>query len=181
MTSITTTKITTILLATCSLLGCTNQSDTSLAKTILLEEITNNHTTADWYVPLSTAIEGLTVEQAAWKDSIDTHSIRELLSHVVFWNEKILRAFQGDLALDFNGDNESTFRKLDGADWKEAIAKLDSIQTQWQQAIEQATPDQLAAGGPEITSMLSHMAYHTGQIVYIRKRNGWWQPSQGVE
>ena len=161
--------------------GCTNQSDTSLTKTILLEEIKNNHTTADWYVPLSTAIEGLTIEQADWKDSIDTHSIRELLSHVLFWNEKILRAYRGDSALSFNGDNETTFRKLDGTDWKEATSKLDSIQTRWQQTIEQATPDQLAAGGSEIASMLSHMAYHTGQIVYIRKRNGWWQPLQGVE
>ncbi len=176
-----TTKFITILFAAWSLVSCTNQSDTSLAKTILLEEVKNNHTTANWYVPLSTAIEGLTVEQADWKDSIDTHSIRELLSHVVFWNEKILRAFRGDLAVDFNGDNESTFQKLDDLDWKSAVNKLDNIQTQWEEAVEKATEQQLKDGGSEIASMLSHMAYHTGQIVYIRKRNGWWQPSQGVE
>jgi len=178
---INTIRLAIILLSACSFFGCTDQPNTSLAKTILLEEVKNNHTTADWYVPLSTAVAGLTEKQADWKDGIDTHSIRELLSHVVFWNEKILRAFRGDLAIDFNGDNESTFRKLDNLDWGDAASKLDSIQTQWEQAVEQATEQQLEAGGSEIASMLSHMAYHTGQIVYIRKRNGWWQPSQGVE
>ncbi|WKN40550.1 DinB family protein [Tunicatimonas pelagia] len=163
------------------LISCTNQSETSLTKTILLEEVKNNHTTADWYVPLRTAVTGLTAEQADWKDSVGTHSIRELLSHVLFWNEKILRAYRGEPALSFNGDNESTFTKLDNVDWKEAINRLDSVQIQWEQAVAQATEQQLKDGGSEIASMLSHMAYHTGQIVYIRKRNGWWKSAQGVE
>jgi hypothetical protein len=32
-----------------------------------------------------------------------------------------------------------------------------------------------------IANMCSHNAYHTGQIVYIRKKNGWWQESKGVK
>ena len=163
------------------LLSCTAQPETNSVRKVLLEEIANNHTTKDWYVPLGIAIEGLTAEQADWRDSTDLHSIRELLSHVVFWNERVLRVVQGEVVTDFNGDNETTFRKFDDLDWSIAVRKADSIQTEWQQAVEHATAQQLDSVGTEISNMLSHTAYHTGQIVYIRKRNGWWTTAQGVK
>jgi uncharacterized damage-inducible protein DinB len=130
---------------------------------------------------LGIAIEGLTEEQAHWKDSLDNHSIKELVSHLAFWNERILIAFQGDSVPNFDGNNETTFRKFDSIDWNTALKKMDSIQTAWEHAIEKATKQQLESGGSEIASMSSHNAYHTGQIVYIRKRNGWWDESKGVQ
>lgn len=174
-------KLITVVSLSLLLISCTQQPETNAAKTILLEEIANNHTTKDWYVPLGIAVRGLTAEQADWRANTDNHSIRELLSHVAFWNERILRATQGEIVTDFNGDNETTFRKLDSLDWDVAVKKADSIQAQWQQAIEQVTAQQLESFGSEISNMLSHTAYHTGQIVYIRKSNGWWNASQGVE
>ncbi|MEM9831946.1 MAG: DinB family protein [Bacteroidota bacterium] len=163
------------------LASCTQRSGADLTRTILLEEIANNHTTKDWYVPLGIAVEGLTAEQADWKDSVDNHSIRELLSHVAFWNERVLRVVQGEVVTDFNGDNETTFRKFDDLDWNLAVKKADSIQMEWQQAVERATAQQLDSVGSEISNMCSHTAYHTGQIVYIRKQNGWWTSAQGVK
>ena len=32
-----------------------------------------------------------------------------------------------------------------------------------------------------VANISTHNAYHTGQIVYIRKRNGWWSASKGVK
>ncbi|MFD2937375.1 DinB family protein [Spirosoma flavum] len=91
--------------------SCSKKVHTS-AKSILLEQLRNTHTNEDWYVPLKTATQGLTAEQANWKDSTDNHSIGELVSHLIFWNERILAAFQGNAVADFSGNNEETFAKF---------------------------------------------------------------------
>ena len=162
-------------------LGCSKESDTPTLKSILLEQLRNTHTNKDWYVPSKIAIEGLTAEQANLKDSTDNHSIGELVSHLIFWNERILIAFQGNTPPDFDGNNEKTFGKFNNEKWKIAVVKLDSIQTEWEKSVERATDKQLEDWSSSIANICSHNAYHTGQIVYIRKKNGWWDKSQGVQ
>ena len=41
--------------------------------------------------------------------------------------------------------------------------------------LENATDEQISEWNVEIANMTAHTAYHTGQIMYIRKRNGWWK------
>ncbi len=79
--------------------SCSEQNDKPTIKTLLLEQLRNSHTEKNWYVPLHIAIEELTSEQANWKDSTQNHSICELVSHLIFWNERILIAFHGDTPL----------------------------------------------------------------------------------
>src|SRR4051794_40864091 len=40
-------------------------------KSILLEQLRGTHGQEEWFVPVKIAIEGLTPEQAAWKDQTD--------------------------------------------------------------------------------------------------------------
>ena len=150
-------------------------------RSILLEQLENSHTRPNWYVPLRNALAGLTAEQAHWTDSTEGHSICQLASHLLFWNERMLIAFQGHTPPDFDGNNEETFARYCDNDWSETVDKLDSIQTAWERAVATATEEQLKTWSAEVANVSSHNAYHTGQIVYIRKRNGWWTASQGVK
>ncbi len=161
--------------------SCAKQDNTPTLKSILLEQLKNTHTNKDWYVPTKLAVDGLTAEQANVKDSTGNHSIGELVSHLIFWNERILIAFHGDTPPNFNDDNEVTFKKFDGKNWTASVQKLDSIQSQWEHTVENATDNQLNKWSSSIANICSHNAYHTGQIIYIRKQHGWWKSTNGVK
>ncbi len=157
------------------ILNCSTKNGLPSVKAMLIQQLKNSYTTEDWFVPLKISLEGITAEQSNWKDSTDNHSIRELVSHLIFWNERMLIAFQGNTPPEFNDDNELTFRDLDREDWSYAVRKIDSIQVEWELVTENATEEQLIKWSSSVANICAHNAYHTGQIVYIRKQNGWWR------
>ncbi|MEO6288257.1 MAG: DinB family protein [Dyadobacter sp.] len=146
-------------------------------QSLLVQQLENAHTNQQWFVPTKKAVDGLTLEQSNWKDSTDNHSIGELVSHLIFWNELNLKAFKGEKVTDINDENKNkeTFKINNGKDWQNAVSKLDSIQTEWERLTKNATDEQIADWNVEIANMSAHTAYHTGQIIYIRKMNGWWK------
>lgn len=164
-----------ILMVGLMMVSCSGIEKESELKSLLVKQIQNSHNNQDWFVPTKTAIEGLNYDQAAWKDSTANHSIIEIVSHLIFWNERVLKAFKAEQIPDFDNDNEKTFIEDHSLDWNAAVFKLDSIQTEWMRAVENAPDDQIKAWTMEISNMTAHAAYHTGQIIYIRKRNGWWE------
>ena len=170
-----------IILLIFLLISCSKQKSPDKVKVLLSEQLKKNHTEKDWYVPIGIAIEDLSEEQASWRDSIGNHSICEIVSHLIFWNQRILIAFQGNTPPDFDDNNEETFTMYCNESWKAIISKMDSIQTSWESDWERASQEQITEWGSSVASMSSHMAYHTGQIVYIRKQNGWWEESRGVK
>ncbi len=168
-------RIITITILGLIFLSCSEKNNEPNVKSLLVEQLKNTHTNQEWFVPTKKAIEGLTLEQSNWKDSTENHSIGELVSHLIFWNEMNLNAFKGEEVAEFKDDNKETFKKNNGQDWKNATKKLDSIQTEWERLTENATEKQIAEWNTEIANMTAHTAYHTGQIIYIRKYKGWWK------
>src|ERR1044071_9060959 len=78
-------------------------------KSILLEQLRGTHDQEEWFVPVKIAIEGLTPEQASWKDENENHSIAQLVNHLIFWNGQQLAKFRGEKPAPFSGDNKETF------------------------------------------------------------------------
>lgn len=154
--------------------SCSERQIKSELKPLLMEQLTNSYSEQNWFVPLKISVEGLSAEQSNWKDSTENHSIGELVSHLTYWNEMNLKAFKGEDMSDFQVDNETTFANYSDMEWKSLVVKLDSIQTEWERLTEKATDEELTEWSSEIANMTAHNAYHTGQIIYIRKRNGWW-------
>jgi len=150
-------------------------------KAILLEQLKTTHNVKDWFVPVNTALEGLTAEQALWKDSSGNHSIAQLANHLIFWNEQQLEKFQGKQPAAYSGDNNETFSGLDKNTWDATVKKLDSVLTVWEKAIEDADETKLISWYSTISHISTHNAYHTGQIIYIRKLQGSWNPENGVK
>lgn len=157
------------------IISCSERNNRTNVKSFLVQQLKNTHTNEEWFVPTKKAIQGLTLEQSNWKDSTENHSIGELVSHLNFWNKMNLKVFKGEEVPEFKVDNKETFKKNNGEDWLNAVRELDSIQTEWESLVENATEKQITDWGIEIANMSAHTAYHTGQIIYIRKHNGWWE------
>ena len=153
----------------------------STIKSVLLEQLKTTHNKKEWFVPVNIAVEGLTAEQAMWKDSSGNHSAGQLVNHLVFWNAQQLAKFKGEKAEKFSGNNEETFGKLDKESWAASVKKLDDILTQLENAISEASDAKLQTWYATIANISTHNAYHTGQIIYLRKQQGSWDPEKGVK
>ena len=162
------------------LYGCAAKEDHSQLRTILLDQLKNSYDHKNWYVSLKFATEDLSVEQAIWKDSTNNHSIAEIVSHLIFWNERNLLAFREDSLPAYSGNNKETFTRYTSGEWSAALSKLDSIHISLYRIVEEASPEQLSKWSSDLANISSHNAYHTGQILFIRKMKGWWEDGKGA-
>jgi uncharacterized damage-inducible protein DinB len=150
-------------------------------KSILLEQLHTTHDVKDWFVPVNIALEGLTAEQAKWTDGSGNHSIGQLATHLLFWNSQQLNKFQNLPQPSFDGNNDETFNSFNSDNWKETVQKLDSVLAALEKAVEQADDKKLQSWYSAIAHIGTHNAYHTGQMIYIRKLQGSWDPNKGVK
>ncbi len=171
-----------MLVCFCSFVSSAQKPPTASLRSILLEQLKSTHNKKDWFVPVNTAVEGLSAEQAMWKDSSGNHSVGQLVNHLSFWNAQQLAKFKGEKPGTFNGNNEETFNnKLDKDSWTASIKKLDDILSQLEELISKADETKLQAWAPTIANISTHNAYHTGQIIFVRKLHGNWDPEKGVK
>ena len=172
-----------VTLFVCCCIGIAHaQKDTAVSlKTILLEQLRTTHNVKDWFVPVDSAIAGLTAAQAMWKDSTENHSIAQLTNHLIFWNEQILAKFKGEKPATFNGDNKETFSGVDETTWPLAVQKIDSVLAAIEKEVMAADDNKLKKWYSTLYHVGTHNAYHTGQILYIRKMKGWWNDERGVK
>ncbi len=154
---------------------------TQTLKSILLEQLKTTHNVKEWFVPPSIAIAGLTPEQANWKDNTENHSIAQLTTHLIFWNTQMLDKFDDKPQSAFSGDNKETFTPVNEKTWNATVLRLDSVLTAWENAVANATESKLQKWYSAIAHIGTHNAYHTGQIIYIRKMKGWWDTDNGVK
>lgn len=150
-------------------------------RSILLHELRTTHNQADWFVPISVAVDGLTAEQASWQPSAPVHSAGQLTYHLLFWNRRNLERLQGKVPAKFGGDNDETFTKFDDKQWADTVKQLDQVMADLEKLVESANDQQLSAMATTIANISTHNAYHVGQIVYVRKLQGSWNPDKGVK
>ena len=150
-------------------------------RSVLLEELRTSHNQKDWYVPASLAVEGLTPEQAAWRDGSGNHSVGQLANHLVFWNSRNLARLKGEAPAKFDGNNDETFNSFDAKSWAATVKRLDEVLTGLEKLVETMDDARLNASASTIAHIAAHNAYHTGQIIYLRKLHGMWDPEKGVK
>jgi uncharacterized damage-inducible protein DinB len=150
-------------------------------KQVLLNQLKTTHNKEEWFAPLNVAIDGITADQANWKPKGADHSIAELANHIIFWNEENLSKFLGEPVPQFSGNNKETFTAVTKDTWPKTVKKADSVLTAWENAIEAADETKLEKWYVIIAHISTHNAYHTGQIVFIRKLQKSWNPDKGVK
>jgi hypothetical protein len=158
-------------------------------RSILLAQLRSTHNQADWFVPVNTAVAGLTADQAKWVptdaagkvDPNANHSVGMLAYHLLFWNTNSLAKLKGEKAPPVPGNNDETFNQFDAATWSKTVHDLDAVLTALEDLVAHADDTTLVKIAPTIANISTHNAYHTGQILYVRKLQGSWNPSNGVK
>jgi uncharacterized damage-inducible protein DinB len=157
-------------------------------KSILLAQLRSTHNKAEWFVPVNTAVAGLTPEQARWipksegpnNPAPEDHSVGMIAYHLLYWNTRALEQLKGEKVPPATSDNTETFNKFDATNWPETVKKLDENLTALEQLVEGADDAKIVAIANTISHISAHNAYHTGQIITIRKLQGSWDPKKGV-
>ncbi|MEO7539835.1 MAG: DinB family protein [Pyrinomonadaceae bacterium] len=157
-------------------------------KEVLLEQFTACYDEDGWFVALRKALDGVTADNAVWKPEGADHSIWELVNHTIFWNERWLKPYRGEINQPQDVENTGTF--LSGeSDWQATLEHLWAVMDEWRAKLETITDEKL---GEQVNdewqvpwrSPLGHQnihnAYHIGQIVLLRKLQGSWDSSKGV-
>jgi uncharacterized damage-inducible protein DinB len=148
---------------------------------VLLEQLHTTHDQEDWFVPASVAVAGLTADQANWTPGHGAHSVGQLAYHLWFWDTRALERFTGEKLLPYSGNNDDTFNNFSAAQWDDLVKKLNQVMSDWETAVQNADDAKLAANASLIAHVGAHNAYHIGQILYVRKLEGVWDPSKGVK
>jgi uncharacterized damage-inducible protein DinB len=132
---------------------------------------------------------GLTPEQARWIPKSDgannpapaDHSVGMLAYHLLYWNIESLAILKGEKPPAPPSDNTETFNKFDATNWPDTVKRLDAVLTEIEQVVEASNDAKIAANSERIAHIGTHNAYHTGQIILIRKLQGSWNPANGVK
>jgi uncharacterized damage-inducible protein DinB len=150
-------------------------------RSILLEQLRTTHSEKDWFVPIDVAVEGLTAEQASWKDASGNHSVGQLTNHLLFWNRQELAKFKREPPEKFSGNNDETFNNFDAKKWSDTVKQLDQVMVELEKFVEAADDKTLQTLASEIAHIGTHNAYHVGQMIFVRKLQGSWNPEKGVK
>lgn len=148
---------------------------------VLLAELKSTHGAEEWFVPANIAVRGLTAEQASWTDGKGNHSVGQLAYHIVYWNKQNLARLKGEKPEKFSGNNDETFDKFDAKTWNETVQQLDQVMNELEKWVETADEAKLKEHAQVFTHISTHNAYHIGQIIYVRKEQGSWDPKMGVK
>lgn len=160
---------------------CAQDKKPQSLREVLLAELRSTHTSEEWFAPANIAVKGLTAEQASWTDGKGNHSVGQLTYHLVFWNQRNLENLKGEKPANYSGDNDETFDKFDAKSWNETVRQLDEVMNELEQWVQNADEAKLKESAQVFTHISTHNAYHIGQIIYVRKEQGSWDPKNGVQ
>ncbi len=137
------------------------------------------------YPPLTTALVGLTAEQASWKPAPERHSIWQIVRHMTHWIEAGLDALAG---------RPQVYGELERSDWGAAsgneqewqadLARLHRHYRRFKEQLQAMSEDDLAGmlepyrgisrypAAIRFIKTATHDTYHIGQIRYLRALQG---------
>ena len=170
-----------VLVLMFSVLGYAQDQKPATLRSILLHQLQTTHNKADWFVPINTAVDGLTAEQASWQPTGGGHSAGQLTYHLLFWNRQNMHRLKGEPQEKFGGNNDETFTKFDDKQWADTLKQLDQVMTDLEKLVESSDEGKLSSMATTISNICTHNAYHVGQIVYVRKLQGSWNAEKGVK
>ncbi|MDR0269881.1 DinB family protein [Paenibacillus sp.] len=136
-----------------------------------------------WYPPLQPALKDVSLEQALRKPAEGAaNSIWENVQHLLYYKERSLARLRGT-SDSFNLSNDATFRfpTASSEGWEYAKNKLFEAHAALRSEFERLSEDELEANSEHIMSLITHDAYHTGQIVFLRKLQGFWPATRSFE
>lgn len=157
-------------------------------KELLLQEWRWTYDEEDWYPPLRAALAGVDAKEASWRaDGTAANTIWETVTHLLYYKERFLHRLSGTNFAAEVQSNEETFIPQGSSDdeeaWKRTVQRLEEVHHLLYEKLRSLTMEELQQPLPQVSvqqsamSLVMHDAFHTGQIVQLRKMRGTW-PAQ---
>lgn len=134
-----------------------------------------------WFAPVRKALENVNANQALWKPAgvEGFNSILEITHHLLYYKLRFLARLR---ETDFEqlDTNEATFVAGLSLDWEKIRDELFNTNKQIVDCLKGLgendldTPKPKATIGQQVLDLATHDAYHSGQIILIRKLQGSW-------
>lgn len=147
---------------------------------LLLNVLDSTFDKESWYAPFKNAIEGLTAEQAIWKPSGEaTKTIWENVNHLIYYKERLAANLEGR-EWTHNLDGDETFyltnQSNDDKEWRKVVERSENAQRNLRRVLSAISEKELEKNSLEgkLLDIMLHDAYHTGQIIQLRKMQGAW-------
>ncbi|MGM7700552.1 DinB family protein [Pseudalkalibacillus sp. Hm43] len=147
---------------------------------LLLNVLDSTYDKESWYAPFKHAIEGITAEQANWKPAGEaTKSIWENVNHLIYYKERLATNMEGrEWAHNLDGDDTFHFITPSNEDeeWKKVVVRAENAQHRLREVLSNTSVEKLEQNSLEekLLDIFLHDAYHTGQIMQIRKMQKSW-------
>lgn len=145
---------------------------------LLLSVLDSTYEKESWYAPLRHAIDGVTAEQAIWRPAGEaTKTIWENVNHLIYYKERLVSNMQG-IEWTNNLDGDQTFSLTEQSnndeEWKKIVKRAESVYQNLRQLLIKTPEEEIEQLEGKLLDILLHDAYHTGQIIQIRKMQGSW-------
>ena len=135
-----------------------------------------------WYGnPISKILEDITEDDAFWEPTEGTHSIAQLVSHIIYWRQSVIKKLENDLeykASMKSEDNWRTTEDLKLLGWKNILDQFEESQKKIVTLLAKEDDSFLekpysakATMHELIKGIIQHDIYHLGQIAYIKSIN----------
>lgn len=148
---------------------------------LLVKVLDSTYDKESWYAPFKDAIEGLTAQQASWKPSGEaTKSIWENVNHLIYYKERLLANMEGrEWKNPLDGDQTFSLTEQSGdeKEWRKVVERAEIAQRNLRGILSKTSAEKFDPLEEKLLDIMLHDAYHTGQIMLIRKMQGAW-PSE---
>jgi hypothetical protein len=145
---------------------------------LLLNVLDSTYEKESWYAPLKHAIEGITAEQAIWKPAGEaTKTIWENVNHLIYYKERLVSNMQGiDWTNNLDGDQTFSLTEQfnDDEEWNKVVKRAEDVYHNLRQLLIKTPEEEIEQLEGKLLDIFLHDAYHTGQIIQIRKMQGSW-------
>jgi len=140
-----------------------------------------------WYPPLKAALKDVDFAQSTWKPAGKaSHTIGELVNHLLYYKRRFLFRMEKKTWSSKASTNDETFlsKNSTAETWASDVDELRKVHQQIKIALLELNDNELDVPLPEtpvggqVVSLVMHDAYHTGQIILIRKLYGSWPASR---
>ncbi|EJV84539.1 DinB family protein [Bacillus mycoides] len=138
----------------------------------------------EWYPPISEALKNLTAAQACWHpEGKASNTIWENANHLLTFKERLLSRLHQDDTFVAPQNNDDTFVQggpNDDDAWQQTVKRTLQVHDALRSSLtslQEAELDQPSPSLPvwqQYMNILLHDAYHTGQIIQLRKLQGSW-------
>lgn len=145
----------------------------------LLNVLDSTFDKENWYAPLKAAIEGLTAKEASFRPPGEaTKSIWENVNHLIYYKERLVATLEGKewTRIDGNDTFFITKQTEDDGDWYLTIDRAENVHNKLKGILREMSSEELKENALEsnLIDIFLHDAYHTGQIMLLRKMQGLW-------